>query len=714
MPDSPLFNAVWYNQVGEIGRLLKTEAGRKMVDQPNDRIFTKNGTTPLVVAIDRGRNIAAKLLLEDGKADANLRAGNTEQTPLMVVARSAENEDHGMRMVETAALLLKHNADPHVKSHGRLPLEAAAYRGRIPLFNFLLEITDANVNEKRHGGQTLLHRAKLGAAFPMVSLLLELNADPTIEDDEGDIPLDIWGGDILLVNATTSSKKCKEILNAAMPADFPNRQERQAKRQERQERQEREQLFMEVEVEREQLHMSFDEDEIALLEAELEALNEAEEEASPLGVLAGVVFKQVDPSGTAEWLHGSALQPLMLKCNPPVPQATLGQIWTACATTHRGKLNKPQVVKMLGFLGQVQNGLKPDPTAYMEAPLPTIVGLIPGLSMPQHKLDGEQYAFVSPAGTQAGAAKQHVGAATALPSKFTICGYRSVNGTCTGPICDIDASVTTSSGGAGGGDEDGHDYELTGDSADPLHGAGNRLLDLQDEDGESRSPIAGLFPDNKPIPESLEASLALVAHLMPSYASLFRAACKKARKVAKTLPDIPQHMIAAIVFYTLEDIADRETSPYYLLNKALRAKSRRDVKLWKEYIWLLLNALKMIPAADNRMVYRGMKVGASTLGDDYENGEDFVWSGFSSTATTVNVMSEFMGMVGPRTLFNLELTELVGRDLRAFSMFESENEILLPPNMQFKVVSRLDAGNGLTIVQCKQVDADDEILSLSA
>lgn len=360
MPDSPLFNAVWYNQVGEIGRLLKTEAGRKMVDQPNDvnfihvlciyflqfsistslpevirlnssvlyallqtfkidtavckycistslstfntfliayisclllRIFTKNGTTPLVVAIDRGRNIAAKLLLEDGKADANLRAGNTEQTPLMVVARSAENEDHGMRMVETAALLLKHNADPHVKSHGRLPLEAAAYRGRIPLFNFLLEITDANVNEKRHGGQTLLHRAKLGAAFPMVSLLLELNADPTIEDDEGDIPLDIWGGDILLVNATTSSKKCKEILNAAMPADFPNRQERQAKRQERQERQEREQLFMEVEVEREQLHMSFDEDEIALLEAELEALNEAEEEASPLGVLAGVVFK---------------------------------------------------------------------------------------------------------------------------------------------------------------------------------------------------------------------------------------------------------------------------------------------------------------------------------------------------------------------------------------------------------------------------------------
>lgn len=77
-------------------------------------------------------------------------------------------------------------------------------------------------------------------------------------------------------------------------------------------------------------------------------------------------------------------------------------------------------------------------------------------------------------------------------------------------------------------------------------------------------------------------------------------------------------------------------------------------------------------------------------------------------------MQTFMGTEGPRTLFTLELTESVGRDLRDFSLFPSENEILLPPNMQFEVVSRFDAGNGLTMVQCKQVEADDAILSLSA
>ena len=257
-----------------------------------------------------------------------------------------------------------------------------------------------------------------------------------------------------------------------------------------------------------------------------------------------------------------------------------------------------------------------------------------------------------------------------------------------------------------------------------------RFLDLLGEDGAPRSPIAGLFPSDKPLAESLETALILVVNQMPAYTSLLKAALRQARRVARSKPHIPQHMLAAIVFYTLEDVADREKSPYYLLNKALRAKARKDVKLWKDYIWLLLNALKLLPAATDVMVFCGMKVGAETLGDDYDEGEEFVWSGFSSTATTVKVMQEFMGTEGPRTLFQLELTERVGRDLRDFSLFPSENEILLPPNMQFKVVSRfdaghgftmvqckqveaIDAGHGLTMVQCKQVEAIDEILSLS-
>ena len=57
----------------------------------------------------------------------------------------------------------------------------------------------------------------------------------------------------------------------------------------------------------------------------------------------------------------------------------LGQIWSACDTAKAGKLNKPQLVKMFGCIGQVQAGMPPNPAAYTTAPAPKIDGLpIPG------------------------------------------------------------------------------------------------------------------------------------------------------------------------------------------------------------------------------------------------------------------------------------------------------------------------------------------------
>lgn len=91
-----------------------------------------------------------------------------------------------------------------------------------------------------------------------------------------------------------------------------------------------------------------------------------------------------------------------------------------------------------------------------------------------------------------------------------------------------------------------------------------------------------------------------------------------------------------------------------------------------------------------------------------------MWSGFSSTATTMDVMNTFVGDDGDRVLLQLELTEPVGRDIQAFSLFPGENEVLLPPNVQFEVVSRFTAGHGLTILQCKQVESDEPILDFSS
>jgi hypothetical protein len=93
---------------------------------------------------------------------------------------------------------------------------------------------------------------------------------------------------------------------------------------------------------------------------------------------------------------------------------------------------------------------------------------------------------------------------------------------------------------------------------------------------------------------------------------------------------------------------------------------------------------------------------------------EFTWSSFSSTATTQGVMQTFVGQSGPRTLMTIKMAENSGRDVRDFSLYPGENEILFPPNMCFEVVDSFDAGNQLIMVQCRQTETVDVILDLNS
>jgi GTPase Era involved in 16S rRNA processing len=76
-------------------------------------------------------------------------------------------------------------------------------------------------------------------------------------------------------------------------------------------------------------------------------------------------------------------------------------------------------------------------------------------------------------------------------------------------------------------------------------------------------------------------------------------------------------------------------------------------------------------------------------------------------------MQTFLGQSGPRTLMTIKMVENSGRDIRDFSLFPGENEILFPPNLCFKVVDSYDAGNQLIMVQCQQTETVDVILDLT-
>ena len=74
----------------------------------------------------------------------------------------------------------------------------------------------------------------------------------------------------------------------------------------------------------------------------------------------------------------------------------------------------------------------------------------------------------------------------------------------------------------------------------------------------------------------------------------------------------------------------------------------------------------------------------------------------------------FLGEDGERVMFQIQLTEpFVARDVRAFSVYPSENEVILPPNVSFEVVSVVNLGHGLHIVQYKQTESLDVILDLT-
>jgi Ran GTPase-activating protein (RanGAP) involved in mRNA processing and transport len=61
-----------------------------------------------------------------------------------------------------------------------------------------------------------------------------------------------------------------------------------------------------------------------------------------------------------------------------------------------------------------------------------------------------------------------------------------------------------------------------------------------------------------------------------------------------------------------------------------------------------------------------------------------------------------------RTLFEIDCHS--GKDIRQHSMYKKEDEVLLLPARQFRVASCLNVGNGLNIIQVKEVDPSHPLL----
>jgi hypothetical protein len=220
-----------------------------------------------------------------------------------------------------------------------------------------------------------------------------------------------------------------------------------------------------------------------------------------------------------------------------------------------------------------------------------------------------------------------------------------------------------------------------------------RFMDLAAEPRRMLAPIRGY--EKMPLVTLDEAVNPIVSYVP----EVKRMVWTVKQNCASPADGLTTDQSASIMLYSFE-WTPREDSFYIVFNKVLRAEDRNKLKPWFLYLKLLVTSLSKLPS-NHRTVYRGVKQDLHHL---YPEGSICVWWAFSSCTSSVKVLQseEFLGKTGSRTMFNIECHS--SKDIRRHSFYSTENEVLLLAGRQFQVDSCLDSGNGLHIVQLKEIE----------
>ncbi|UJR32588.1 hypothetical protein I4U23_020048 [Adineta vaga] len=223
-----------------------------------------------------------------------------------------------------------------------------------------------------------------------------------------------------------------------------------------------------------------------------------------------------------------------------------------------------------------------------------------------------------------------------------------------------------------------------------------RLSDLVDEPSKFLLPIRGY--EEMPL-VSLEEAVQPIKNIVPNInENVYIAKVNYKDQPTKLTADLS----AAITIYTMSSTS-KDKPLYYTLNSILRSSSpdRRDqLKCWFLYLKLFITALSHLPSYRGT-IYRGVK---QNLSDFYTKDKQFVWWGFSSCTTSISVLQSnvFLGDKGVGTLFIID--SFTGKDIREYSYYEKEDEVLLVAARGFIVVDRLNLGPDLWIIHIKEIE----------
>jgi hypothetical protein len=218
-----------------------------------------------------------------------------------------------------------------------------------------------------------------------------------------------------------------------------------------------------------------------------------------------------------------------------------------------------------------------------------------------------------------------------------------------------------------------------------------RMSDFTSEPTRMLPPIKGY--ENQPI-VTLEKSVEPLISLVPDVQQMVWTAKQNCREPKDSLTSDES---ASIMLYTL-NWEPQQLSFYYILNATLRSEKRQELRPWFLYLRLVIYALAKLPSTLCPTIYRGVPIDMSK---EFVKDKTFIWWSFSSCTSTIDAIKHFLGNKGHRTIINIECDS--AKDISRHSFYQTENEILLYPARQFKVISCLDTGNQLHIIQLKEI-----------
>jgi len=158
--------------------------------------------------------------------------------------------------------------------------------------------------------------------------------------------------------------------------------------------------------------------------------------------------------------------------------------------------------------------------------------------------------------------------------------------------------------------------------------------------------------------------------------------------------------IAAVHLYT-QEWPEAQESLYYKLNAALRNSNRAHVKPFFAYLRLLIDAFSKLPKVSaSDKLWRGVR---ADLSKDFKKGKTLYWWAVTSCSTDQTVLDnpQFLGTTGERTMFSITVSH--GVHIDSFSAFSDEAEVVLPPGTHLEVVNASNLGDGLHMIELKEI-----------